>query len=90
MESSASNLRSINANTLAMPIEDLRSNHLIPVFIKDNEPVISQFEFIETLVDAVKRVYPEGQLLKPVIRVSQPLKAEYLMRRISRHRAPGV
>ena len=29
VESSASNLRFINANTLAMPIEDLRSNHHI-------------------------------------------------------------
>ena len=44
------------------------------VFIKDNEPVISQFEFIETVVDAVKRVYPREQLLNPIVRVSHPVQ----------------
>jgi len=74
VESSANDLHFINANTLAMPIDQLKSHHLIPVFIKDNEPVISQFEFIETAIDAVKRVYPGEQVLSPIVRVSHPVK----------------
>jgi len=74
VESSTSNMHFINANTIAMPVEQLRAHHLIPVFIKDNEPVISQFEFIETVVSAVKRVYPGESLLNPIVRVSHPVK----------------
>ena len=74
VESPTSDLHFINGNTIAMPMEQIKLNHLIPVFIKDNEPVISQIDFIETVLDAVKKVFPGERILKPVVRVSHPVK----------------
>lgn len=74
VEASTHDMRFIHGNSIDMSAEQLRLHHLIPVFTKDNERVISQFEFIETVMDVVKRVYPGERVLDPVIRVSHPIK----------------
>lgn len=64
----------IEANTVEATIEELRDNHIIPVFIKDNEPVISHVDFIETTLEAVNKFYAGESILMPNIRLSHPIK----------------
>ncbi len=64
----------IQANTIAGTLEEIKSGHLVPVFIKDNEPVISHADFIETMFDAVSNFYPSETILSPSVRLSQPIK----------------
>src|SRR5688572_22050402 len=64
----------IGANTREMKIEELRDTHIIPVFPATNEPLISHFQLIETVHDAVFRNFPMERILDPVIRVSHPIK----------------
>jgi hypothetical protein len=64
----------IEANTVEGSFEEIKDKHIIPVFIKDNEPVISHTEFIETMVYEVKKVYHAETILKPSIRLSHPIK----------------
>ena len=47
----------IQANTIASTLEDLCEHHIIPVFIKDNEPLISHSDFIQTMINAVQDYY---------------------------------
>jgi len=76
----ASTLRSstdkpfILANTVESTLEDIRDNQIIPVFIKDNEPVISHVDFIEAAQEAAQKIYPDHSFLKPQIRLSHPIK----------------
>ena len=60
----------IQANTIELPLEEIESNHIIPVFNRDNTPLISQAQFIETTYDVIKENRVEG----PFIRVSHPVK----------------
>jgi Domain of unknown function, B. Theta Gene description (DUF3871) len=64
----------IQANTQAGTLEDIRNNHVIPVFVKDNEPLISQADFIETVMEVVSQSYYGERILKPSIRLSHPIK----------------
>lgn len=64
----------INANTIEMPLTELQTNHLIPVYTKTNETVISQSEFIETVIDVVRKVFPGERINNPDIRASHPVK----------------
>jgi hypothetical protein len=36
----------IEANTVDIPFTEIKEEHIIPVFVKDNEPLISHAEFI--------------------------------------------
>jgi hypothetical protein len=65
----------IEANTIPATLDEIRSKHLIPVFIKDNEPLISQTDFIESTLDIVKSVYQGEKVLNPSIRLSHPIKS---------------
>ena len=47
----------ILANTVAVSLDEIRQNHIIPVFIKDNETVISHVDFIDVMNDVVNDVY---------------------------------
>jgi hypothetical protein len=38
----------IEANTVDCTLADMRNEHIIPVFVKDNETLISHVEFIES------------------------------------------
>jgi hypothetical protein len=63
----------IQANTIASSLEEVRDKHIIPVFIKDNEPVISHVEFIETVREVTEEVFPQEVILKPAVRLSHPI-----------------
>src|SRR5437868_5677582 len=64
----------IESNTIPIKIDEIKSNHIIPVFVKDNEPLISHADFIETTFAHVSDFFNQEQILKPDIRVSHPIK----------------
>ncbi|WP_315814222.1 DUF3871 family protein [Paraflavitalea speifideaquila] len=64
----------IQANTEAANLQEITHNHIIPVFIKDNEPLISHGDFIDTTVQVISEVYRGETILSPCIRVSHPVK----------------
>lgn len=64
----------IQANTIASSVEEIRHKHVIPVFIKDNEPVISQSDFIESTMGIVSGIFQRETILKPSVRLSHPIK----------------
>ncbi len=64
----------IEANTIEGDLSDIRSNHIIPVFTKDNEPLISQLEFIEMTQLVAKSIYHPALISSPNIRISHPVK----------------
>lgn len=64
----------IEANTVHMELGEIRDKHIIPVFLKDNEPTISQVEFVEVLTEAASEVFGISALPNPQLRVSHPIK----------------
>lgn len=64
----------IEANTIQMSYDELKNDHIIPVFLKDNEPLISHSDFIEAVMASVQDNYHYDTILQPNIRVSHPLK----------------
>lgn len=64
----------IQANTIESSLKEIRDNHIIPVFIKDNEPVISHYDFIDATLQALHEVYREETVLTPNVRLSHPIK----------------
>jgi hypothetical protein len=64
----------IQANTEETSLQDIMDNHIIPVFIKDNEPLISHADFIDTTLKVVSDVYSDETILTPSVRVSHPIK----------------
>src|SRR5688572_13081445 len=72
--SSSSERAFILANTERSSLEQIRREHVIPVFIKDNEPVISHTDFIDITSSAVADVFRGETILKPSVRVSHPIK----------------
>lgn len=64
----------IQANTDSCSLEDIRDNQIIPVFHKDNEPLISQADFISASIEVLSNFYDREVILKPSIRVSHPIK----------------
>lgn len=64
----------ISANTISGSLEEVKQRHIIPVFVKDNEPAISQSEFIEATQEVVSNFFTGEHILKPVIRLSHPIK----------------
>ena len=64
----------IQANTEECSLHEIQERHILPVFIKDNEPLISHAEFIETAIKVSSEVYGGEIILSPNIRVSHPIK----------------
>lgn len=64
----------IQANTTEVSLQEIKDNHIIPVFIKDNEPLISHADFIETTLKVASDVYSGETILTPTVRVSHPVK----------------
>lgn len=64
----------IEANTIETSIEEVRDHHIIPVFVKDNETLISHSDFIESTVFLANDIFQGERILKPNIRVSHPIK----------------
>ena len=64
----------IEANTKAVDIEHLREDCIVPVFSKDNELTISHQMFIETVLGAAYRMFPNEAIDAPDIVVSHIIK----------------
>lgn len=63
----------IEANTVGGDLGEMKTKHLIPVFNKDGEPLISQVEFIEAVHEEVHAAFPAERILEPQIRLSHPI-----------------
>ncbi len=68
------NLPFIEANTKEVTLSHVKDDCIIPVFSKDNEVTISHQSFIQSVLDAVKTVFPYEDITDPVIRVSHVVK----------------
>ncbi len=66
--------RFILANTKPVSLNHLRDDCVIPVFAKDNEPTVSNADFVDSVYQAVQSVFSTEEVLKPAIRVSHPIK----------------
>ncbi len=64
----------MQANTVESSLSEIRDKHIIPVFIKDNEPTISMAEFIDATMETVGKVFAGKQVLSPSVRLSHPIK----------------
>ncbi|MFD2573783.1 DUF3871 family protein [Spirosoma soli] len=64
----------ITANTLPASLTEMQQHHIIPVYSKDNEPLISHGEFIEATMEVVYQLFPGETVLEPAVRVSHPVK----------------
>ncbi len=64
----------IGANTMEVNLQEIQSQHIIPVFSKDNEPLISHGDFIQTTYDVINHCFKGEDILSPSIRVSHPIK----------------
>ena len=64
----------ILANTVQSSKEEMKREHVIPVFIKDNEPVISHVDFIEIMQEATAEIFHGETILKSAVRLSHPIK----------------
>lgn len=64
----------IEANTIESSYDEIRNQHIIPVFIKDNEPLISQADFIMATMEVAMDVFDGETILKPNVRLSHPVK----------------
>jgi hypothetical protein len=75
LASSVSNSKAfITANTIESSLEEIKRDHVIPVFVKDNEPVISHADFIESAIDVVHDIFHGETILKPSVRLSHEIK----------------
>ena len=64
----------IEANTIDVKLQHLKTDCTIPVFAKDNERTISHQEFIESAIEAIEAVFGRNTYLQPEIRVSHTIK----------------
>lgn len=64
----------IHANTIPVTLAEIADSHLIPVYVKDNEPVISHQEFVHSALEVAHQIYKDESILSPAIRVSHPIK----------------
>ena len=64
----------IEANSIECSLKEIREVHTIPVFIKDNEPLISQAEFIDATMQVAREVFEGETILSPSIRLSHEIK----------------
>lgn len=62
----------IEGNSIASSLEEIKRDHIIPVY-RDNQPAISQGDFIEIVRDAAAECF-SGLMLPPAVRVSHPIK----------------
>ena len=64
----------IEANTLEMHVQEMKDQHIIPVWGSSNEPLISHSDFIDATWEQVHKHFDREQILKPNIRVSHAIK----------------
>jgi hypothetical protein len=63
----------IEANTIVGSLEEIKHEHIIPVFA-NNEPLISHADFIETTSSIAADLFHGERILMPDIRVSHAIK----------------
>lgn len=64
----------IEANSIGGSLHELNNKHIIPVFVRENEPAISHGEFIDATMQAVSGIFKGETILRPSIRLSHPIK----------------
>jgi hypothetical protein len=64
----------MEANTEEYTLQQVRKDHTIPCFAKDNEPLISHCDFIDAANYAVSDIFKGEVILRPNIRLSHPIK----------------
>ena len=64
----------ILANTVPFALREMEQEHIIPVFAKDNEPLISHVDFVQGVEQVVHHVFSGEKILQPSIRLSHPIK----------------
>jgi hypothetical protein len=64
----------IQANTISSTLIEMKTQHLIPVYAKDNEPLISGADFIEIAANITADMFTGERILNPMIRLSHPIK----------------
>jgi len=64
----------IVANTVPIIVQEIEREHIIPVFVKDNEPLISHVDFIKGVEQVVHHVFSGERILLPSVRLSHPVK----------------
>ena len=64
----------IEANTIDVSFDEVKNEHIIPVYIKDNEPLISHADFVDAAMEAALKVFSGETILQPNLRVSHPIK----------------
>lgn len=69
-----SNSKFLEANTVELELSEIKDKHIIPVFLKDNEPTISQVDFVEVVSEAARTHFNLPFTPDPSIRVSHPIK----------------
>ena len=63
----------IESNTIESSLLEIKENHIIPTFAKDNEPLISHADFIEAVYQKAQELYEGQTVLKPNIRLSHSI-----------------
>ena len=64
----------LEANTIKVSKQEISDKHIIPVFSKSNEPLISHLDLIESVQQAISISLPALAVNEPQIRVSHPIK----------------
>ncbi|MEN2282392.1 DUF3871 family protein [Algoriphagus sp. SE2] len=64
----------LQANTVEIELDEIRDKHIIPVFLKDNEPAISQVEFVEAVSEALNDALSLDNRFDLAVRTSHPIK----------------
>jgi hypothetical protein len=64
----------IVANTINVPLHHLSQDCIVPVFSKDNERTLAHQEFIECVMSAAQKIFPNHYITEPEIRVSHIVK----------------
>jgi hypothetical protein len=64
----------LQANTIESSLSEIKNKHLIPVYIKDNEPLISHSDFIEKTMQITANIFKGETILKPNVRLSHEIK----------------
>ena len=67
-------VRFIESNTIPVSLKEMNDKHLIPVFVKDNEPIISHSQFVSAMIDETHTFFGGIPLMPPNVRVSHPIK----------------
>ena len=80
----------IVANTTSTSVAEMKKDHIIPVFSKDNEVAIAHYEFVQQTREAVQMYFGDTYIPEPQIRVSHPIQGRIpeLPRHASRTQRP--